>query len=125
MRDLALLPMNLNGCFPELNFYAQCHEYFDRSIEFQRDGVREYNQVRQVYDKQDAPYGRPDSFDFPTQTLIDWCRWAHAKSVNMGHAPSQSRAHLIEGLFNDEVRLRGSPLEGSARRQEPETPPGP
>eukprot|EP00971_Amphidinium_carterae_P102743 2033706-Amphidinium_carterae.1 len=24
-RDLALLPKNMNWCFPELNFYAQCN----------------------------------------------------------------------------------------------------
>eukprot|EP00971_Amphidinium_carterae_P298911 5938531-Amphidinium_carterae.1 len=127
--------MNLNWCFPELNFYAQCRrfslafreelrEYYDNSIEHQCDGDREYNTVRRIYEKQDAPYGPPDDCDLPTQTLIDWCRWAHVKSVNKGYAPSQSREHLIDGLDYGEMRLRGSPLEGTLRREEPEIPPG-
>eukprot|EP00971_Amphidinium_carterae_P242178 4808738-Amphidinium_carterae.2 len=48
------------------------------------------------------------------EVLTDWCRWAHAKSVNLGYTPEQSRHHLIDG----------SNFEGLARRVEPDIPSG-
>eukprot|EP00971_Amphidinium_carterae_P127740 2530550-Amphidinium_carterae.1 len=90
-----MLPRNMNWCFSELNFYAQCNrfslgfqqelqEHFDKSIEHQCDGEREYNMLTSLHRQMDLPYGPPDDLETPNETLTDWCGWAHAKSVNLG-----------------------------------------
>eukprot|EP00971_Amphidinium_carterae_P000212 4539-Amphidinium_carterae.1 len=63
--------------------------------------------------KEHDPYGKPDSYDIPTQTVVDWCRWAHAKSVNLGCSVEQSRSHLVSNLADDEERVQGAPLTGN------------
>eukprot|EP00971_Amphidinium_carterae_P318109 6323571-Amphidinium_carterae.1 len=128
---------NMNWCFSELNFYAQCNrfslafekelrDYYDASIKNQCDNEKELTTLTELHRLLDGPYGLPCGLEQPNDVLIDWCKWAHAKSVNNGFLPEQSRQHLIDGLEDATVEhvTKNVPLEGRQRRIAPDAPTG-
>eukprot|EP00971_Amphidinium_carterae_P179690 3563761-Amphidinium_carterae.1 len=87
VRDLPTLPRNLDWCFPELNMYAQTNHFT----------------------AVDNKHGEPDNFDVPSQVHVDWCRWAHERTVNEGYSPEDSHKWLLERELYLKDVVKGMP----------------
>eukprot|EP00971_Amphidinium_carterae_P350650 6491669-Amphidinium_carterae.3 len=107
VRDLPTLPRNLDWCFPELNMYAQTGlfplhfqkqlmAYYDESIAYMCDTREDYRTLQNHFTAVDNKHGEPDNFDVPSQVHVDWCRWAHERTVNEGYSPEDSHKWLLE-----------------------------
>eukprot|EP00971_Amphidinium_carterae_P164589 3263059-Amphidinium_carterae.1 len=91
VRDLPTLPRNMDLWYPELNMYAQVgmfplsfqkelFDYYNESIANMCDKPEDYTRMNDFFAMVDMDHGVPDELQIPTQTKVDWCRWAHERT---------------------------------------------
>eukprot|EP00971_Amphidinium_carterae_P287369 5704556-Amphidinium_carterae.1 len=109
VKDIPLLPRNLNRCYEELNMYAQTggfslafeqelRNYFDRRFKCHCD-LAEYQKLQELHAKIDEPYGSPENLDTPQEVMQQWYVWAHVKTVNEGYYdPVDKMAEMSEDV---------------------------
>eukprot|EP00971_Amphidinium_carterae_P050231 989795-Amphidinium_carterae.2 len=105
------------GQFP-LHFHKKLIAYFDESIAYQCDSNAETRSLREHFAEMDSEYGFPHRL--PTDVHVNWCRWAHAQTVNDGYASEDSTRWLLEQESNLSEAVKGIPP--STPRMCPETP---
>eukprot|EP00971_Amphidinium_carterae_P268534 5327468-Amphidinium_carterae.2 len=58
----------------------------------------------------DKAHGVPDDRSIPSQVKVDWCRWAHEKTMNAGYNANDSHKWLLERELDWKTVDRGTPL---------------
>eukprot|EP00971_Amphidinium_carterae_P172828 3425918-Amphidinium_carterae.2 len=57
----------------------------------------------------DRKHGEPHNYDVPSQVHVDWCRWAHEKTVNARYSPDDSHTWLLERELELKDVVKGMP----------------
>eukprot|EP00971_Amphidinium_carterae_P158253 3137160-Amphidinium_carterae.4 len=120
VHHLPHLPRNLDWCFPELNVYAQTglfplhfHKkliaYFDESIAYMCETNADHRTLQEQFAELDAKHGPPHSWNVLAQVHVDWCRWAHERSVNEGYSTDDSQRWLLERDMELKDVIKGMP----------------
>eukprot|EP00971_Amphidinium_carterae_P151573 3004822-Amphidinium_carterae.1 len=120
IKDLPTLPRNMNWCYPELNMYAQVgrfplsfqkelFDYYNESIAYMCDKPLDCDRMNEHFAHVDKPYGVPDELQIPSQAKVDWCRWAHERTMNAGYDAEDSHKWLLERDLDWKILQRGTP----------------
>eukprot|EP00971_Amphidinium_carterae_P012502 246025-Amphidinium_carterae.1 len=110
----------MNWCYPELNMYAQIgmfslsfhkelYDYYKSSITGMCDSPIEFDRMEEFYETLDRDHGPPDDKVIPSQVKVDWCRWAHEKTMNAGYDADSSHKWLLERDLDWKNIVRGIP----------------
>eukprot|EP00971_Amphidinium_carterae_P249639 4955061-Amphidinium_carterae.1 len=78
------------------------------------DKPLDYDRMTEFFAKLDEPHGVPDDMLIPSQTKVDWCRWAHERTMNAGYNAEDSHKWLLERdleslILDWKMLTRGTP----------------
>eukprot|EP00971_Amphidinium_carterae_P188519 3741997-Amphidinium_carterae.1 len=65
--------------FP-LSFQKELFDYYNESIANMCDNPEDYTRMNDFFAMVDMDHGVPDELQIPSQTKVDWCRWAHERT---------------------------------------------
>eukprot|EP00971_Amphidinium_carterae_P015293 301709-Amphidinium_carterae.1 len=83
VRDLPMLPRNMDWCYPELNMCAQIgmfplsfqkklFDYYQASIAHMCDTSEDYRKLQEHFEGLDVRHTSPNNHDVPAQVQVDW-----------------------------------------------------
>eukprot|EP00971_Amphidinium_carterae_P167295 3315060-Amphidinium_carterae.1 len=96
--------------------------YYDESIAYMCDTPEDYRKMQHHFEKIDVEYGCPNTLEAPSQVILNWSRWAHARALNAGCFRGDSYKWLLE----KEVNVRSLEMDKPSfmKRHPVDTPDG-
>eukprot|EP00971_Amphidinium_carterae_P120540 2388639-Amphidinium_carterae.1 len=92
-----------------LSFHKELYDYYKASITGMCDSPIEFDRMEEFYETLDRDHGPPDDREVPSQVKVDWCRWAHEKTMNAGYDADSSHKWLLERDLDWKNVVRGIP----------------
>eukprot|EP00971_Amphidinium_carterae_P275663 5469587-Amphidinium_carterae.1 len=92
-----------------LSFHKELYDYHKTSITGMCDSPIEFDRMEEFYETLDRDHGPPNDREVPSQVKVDWCRWAHEKTMNAGFDADSSHKWLLERDLDWKNIVRGIP----------------
>eukprot|EP00971_Amphidinium_carterae_P081995 1622282-Amphidinium_carterae.1 len=73
-----------------LSFHKELYDYYKSSIAGMCDSPIDFDRMDEFHEALDKDHGPPNDKVVPSQVRVDWCRWAHEKTMNAGYDADSS-----------------------------------